>query len=589
MTAPVRSARNDSWLERHARLVGLLVFVALSFLWFASVWSDPTHRHAGQLGDPDAYIFAIAWPPFAMAHHMNPFFSTYLLAPTGANLMWSIPPGFGLLLWPLTATLGPVFSYNVLATLSLAFSAWTAQLALRRFVPGELGPFAGGLFYGFSPYMTVHSAAHAMLTVAILPPLLLLLFHETFVRQRWRPAVTGLAIGALLAFQISTFLELLAGGAVAAIILIVIVCVMYREEIRARFRYVAAAAATAVISFFVLSGYQLWTLLFGIRSLLHTHQLLHPQNAAVTDVFGFVVPTKFNAFTPTFVTHFVNHFSVKELELNGFIGLPLLIICVVVAVKHWNAASVRIASIMTFAMALLSMGPRFQVRGTSTIPLPWILIEKLPLMGNLLPVRLSVFTDLGIGFLLAYGIAFRAKPANRSQKTLRVVAAAAVVITMIPSQYLLKRLSAPATAPTYFTSSDVKRIPEGSIALVAPWTTDASNIGPELWQVLADFRFRLASGYAYVPLAHGRVSSGLLTDDLEADMYRINIGIKPPDLHQPGVREHLVQLVKKHRISTVIVGPMLHQPAMLRYLTGVLGRPPEQSGGVYVWYRVGAS
>ena len=575
-------------MERHARLVGLVLFVALAFVWFASVWSDPAHRHAGQLGDPDAYIFALAWPPFAVAHHMNPFFSTYLLAPTGANLMWSIPPGFGLLLWPLTAIFGPVFTYNVLATLSLACSAWTAQLALRRFVPGEIGPFVGGLFYGFSPYMLVHSTAHTMLTVAILPPLLLLLFHEVFVRQRWRPVVAGLAIGGLLAFQISTFLELLAGAAVAAIVLIVIVCVMYREEIRGRFRYVAVAAASAVISFFVLSGYQVWTLLFGTRSLLHTHQLLHPQNAAVTDLFGFVVPTKFNAFTPTFVTHFVNHFSVQELELNGFIGLPLLIICVVIAVKHWNAASVRIASIMTFAMALLSMGPRFQVRGTSTIALPWWLIEKLPLMGNLLPVRLSVFTDLGVGFLLAYGIAYRARPASRNQKALRAVAAAAVVFTMLPSHYLLKRLSAPTAAPSYFTSSEVKRIPQGSIALVAPWTTGASNIGPELWQVLAHFRFRLASGYAYVPLSHGRVSSGLLIDDLEADMYQINIGIKAPDLHQPGVRAHLRQLVKKHKISTVIVGPMLHQPAMLRYLTGVLGRPPEHTGGVYVWYRVGA-
>src|SRR5262249_57132927 len=100
-----------------------------------------------------------------------------------------------------------------------AASAWTAQVALRRFVPGELGPFVGGLFYGFSPYMTAHSTGHAMLTVAVLPPLLLLLLHELLVRQQWRPATTGVALGALLAFQISTFLELVAAGAVFAALL----------------------------------------------------------------------------------------------------------------------------------------------------------------------------------------------------------------------------------------------------------------------------------------------------------------------------------------------------------------------------------
>jgi len=166
----VRTTMPRSWVRRHPLLVGLLAFVALSFVWFHGVWVDPAHRQVGQLGDPDNYIFALAWPPFAIAHHTNPFATDYLLAPGGANLMWSIPPGFGLLLWPLTVTVGPVVTYNLLATLSLGVSAWTAQLALRRFVPGELGPFVGGLFYGFSPYMAVHSIAHAMLTVAIFPP-----------------------------------------------------------------------------------------------------------------------------------------------------------------------------------------------------------------------------------------------------------------------------------------------------------------------------------------------------------------------------------------------------------------------------------
>jgi Glycosyltransferase family 87 len=577
-----------AFVRRHARSLGLLTFTVLAFAWFARTWVDPFHRQAGTAGDPQAGIFSLAWPPYAVTHLMNPSYTTYLLAPKGANLMWTSPPGFGLLLWPLIAIVGPLVTYNLLATLSLAVSGWTAQLALRRFVPGELGPFVGGMFYGFSPYMAAHSLGHPALTLAIMPPLLLLLLHETFVRQRWRPGVTGLAIGALVAVQLVTFLELIAGSAVAVGLLIVVLAVVYREQIRARFRYVVVTAAVALVTFLVLDAGPLWTLVFGQRSLIHSHTLIHPQNQNVTDLFGFVVPWKYQLFNPPALRSISGHFSTGGAEINGYVGVPLLIICVVIAVKHWRSRTVRIASFMTLAMALLSMGPRLQIRGWSTIPLPWSLIAHLPLMANLLPVRLSVFTDLGIAFLLSYGIAHRVRPATRNRQIGRAAAAAAVVLTLLPSFYLLRVLWAPINVPPYFTSALVKKIPEGSIALVAPWTTDPSNVEPQVWQVASGFRFKLASGYAFVPVGDdGLVTSGLLTDDLEAAMWRIPQGIDPPNIKRPHVRDHFRQLVKQHQIETVIVGPMPRQDAMLRFLTVILGRPPERSGGVYVWYRVG--
>src|SRR5262245_43352991 len=284
-----------AWLSRHARAVGLAVFVALSFLWFARTWVDPARRHAGVTGDPTAYLFALAWPKFAFAHHLNPLLTNYLVYPAGANLMWTIPPGFGVFLWPLTATIGVVPTYNLLATLSLAASAWCAQLALRRFAPGELGPFVGALFYGFSPYMTAHSTAHAMLTVAVLPPLLLLLVHEAFVRQRWPVWATGAGLGTLIAFQLSTFLELLAGGAIATALLLVALVIAYRDTLRERLRYFLTTIGVALITFLVLGGFQLWTVLFGRRNLIGAKSFVHGPDVYVADLLEFVVPTRYNA------------------------------------------------------------------------------------------------------------------------------------------------------------------------------------------------------------------------------------------------------------------------------------------------------
>src|SRR4051794_31794418 len=391
----VRTSRARApWYRRHARALGFVAYAVLSFIWFGETWMNPLHRHVGVIGDPESYMFAIAWPPFAVTHHMNPFYTTWLLAPKGANLMWTVPPGFGLLLWPFTKTLGIILTYNLFATLTLAFSAWTAQLALRRFVPGELGPFAGGLFYGFSPYMAAHSLGHAMLTMAILPPVLLLLMHEAFVRQRWKPALTGLAIGALVAFQLSTFLELVAGGAVIAVLLIVVLAISYPRQIATRVRYVAWTTGAGALSFFILSAYQMRTLFFGSRNLVHETAYVHPPNVYVADLYSFVIPSPYSDLRLRSFENITKHFGATGAEANAYIGLPLLIVVVFVAVRHWKSATVRIASIMTVLLAVLSMGPRLQINGRSTVPLPWAIIEKLPLMRNLLPVRLSVFTDL---------------------------------------------------------------------------------------------------------------------------------------------------------------------------------------------------
>ena len=90
------------------------------------------------------------------------------------------------------------------------------------------------------------------------------------------------------------------------------------------------------------------------------------------------------------------------------------------------------------------------------------------------------------------------------------------MLSLLPSATLLDALSAPVVAPAYFTSSEVHRIPKGSVALVAPWTVDERNDDPQVWQALAGFRYRMPSGYAYRPTRDGGVRTGIDEDLLEA-------------------------------------------------------------------------
>jgi hypothetical protein len=284
--------------------------------------------------------------------------------------------------------------------------------------------------------------------------------------------------------------------------------------------------------------------------------------------------------------HLSVHFKATGAESDAYLGIPLLLVVLTIAVRHWRNATVRIATVMTVILALFSMGPRLQVFGMSTIPLPWALIAKLPLMGNLLPVRLAVLTDLGVALLLAIGLDRLSAPVSLPGRVALGTVALVVVVSLLPSHVLVQQLSARVDVPAYFTSREVEHIPKGSIALVAPWTTNANSDLPEVWQAYAHFRFRLASGYAYLPSGKSGVCTGRLVDELEVAMRHIFLGLPAPDLSAPRVRAVLRQRAREHGFSTVVVGPMRHEDAMVRFMTRMLGEAPSAVGGVFVWYDV---
>ncbi len=169
-----------------------------------------------------------------------------------------------------------------------------------------------------------------------------------------------------------------------------------------------------------------------------------------------------------------------------------------------------------------------------------------------------------------------------------MIAGIAVVGSLLPSATLLGRLSDPVRVPSYFTSSAVERIPEGSVALVAPWTTDARNDAPEVWQAISDFRFKMPSGYAYLPGDDGNAQTGTRDDLLQRALYQLGVGRRAPvDLTDPQVRAELDRDLRRTDVETVIVGPMEHEVRVVRFFTELFRRAPEHIGGVYVWYDVG--
>ena len=212
----VQSRRVRGWRSLVAGGIG---YLALSVgLWW-NVWSThPTSVTTCGCGDTSLFTWFLEWPAYAMSHGTNPLYSTHLFHPGGINLLSNTAEvGLGIVLAPVTWLFGPIATLNVALTLSPALSAFAMYVLLRRWVSWAPAAFLGGLLYGFSPFVLVSlTDAHLMLGMAAMPPLLVLFLDELFVRQRWRPWVTGLAIGAVALVQFTLGTEVLVITGIAA-------------------------------------------------------------------------------------------------------------------------------------------------------------------------------------------------------------------------------------------------------------------------------------------------------------------------------------------------------------------------------------
>jgi hypothetical protein len=434
------------------------VFAALAIVLFASTLVRIDTAWVGDDRDPHLFIWYLGWTPHQLGALRSPFFTTALQAPGGANLMWNTAVfAPAVVLWPVTAAFGPVVSYNVMATAAVALSGWCAFLAARRLVANDLAAAVAGLVYGFSPYMTAQSLRHPHVTVALFPPLALLLLHEILgvrperqadlwrpgtpspglasavlahalegdrsaprrrpriwgtwtpnlspaspagplVRRR-RPLLAGGLLGVASAVQLLTGEEILALTVLVAILGTGLLALLRRDEAVARARRALPAFASAAACFAVLAGYPLAQQFLGP---LRVSGLLQPPDVYVTDLLAFVAPASPMALGGGAAAALTDRFTGNVSENDAYIGVPLLVLLLAATVLGRRRPLVRWAVPLTLTAALLSMGPHLHVAGrVLPVPLPWAALGRLPLLESVVPARLMLFAFLGIGLLLA--------------------------------------------------------------------------------------------------------------------------------------------------------------------------------------------
>ncbi|HXM59071.1 MAG TPA: hypothetical protein VOB72_26965 [Candidatus Dormibacteraeota bacterium] len=582
----------------------LLLYTALAFVAFASAWRDPFRYGVGVPGDPEVYTWFLRWFPYATSHGLNPFFTDFADFPQGANLLWNTSmPLVAYLLWPVTAV-SPVVAYDLMETLGLAVSAWCAFLLLRRCVGSPVAAGVGGLLYGFSPGMMAQSAGHPALTVAFLPPLVLLLLDEIVRVQRRRAALlaAGLALACVAEFLVSE--EVLVVTGLVFVVLLVTAIGLWPREAPSRAGFAIRTLLLAGVLFAAGVAWPLWFQLTGPQHLAGT---AHVPNVYVNDLLGFWVPSQVQWLAPGRALRISAGFSGNYSEWNSYLGVPLTLLLVFTVVRWWRNGWVRLAALAGAVIAILSLGITLHVGGVVHPWLPvfalgllflllprsaparvlvvltfalWLALWRLPLLDSLLPSRLMLLGYLLVGLLVAVfvdGLVGLGWP--------RVAAgAAALLVALAPLVPRLPYTSSEYRTPAFFAPGGaVSRVPPGSVALVAPVTTYA-DVDAMYWQAASGMRYRMPEGYLFIPESVHELFTP--TSPTANALWDVQYGRARSPLGDEAARRAMRADLAAWGVRTVIVGPMPNREDTVALLTWVLGRPPEETGGVSVWWDV---
>ncbi|MDT3439619.1 hypothetical protein [Pseudofrankia sp. BMG5.37] len=567
-------------------------YCALAVLMLRSLWVDPGARGYG-VSDATLFTWYIGWVPHAIGHGMNPFVTDMINAPDGVSILWSTPVVLlGVLVAPVTLLAGPVAALNTLLTLAPAVSAIAMYGVARRWA--GTGPAAvAGLLYGFSPYMVGASLGHLHLTFAPFPPLLLALLHDLLVRgpgprsrddgeasrDRGHPGRrsarrTGLLLGLAVAAQALISEELLATSALVGALGLLILAVYHPSVALAKAGQIARMLGWCALVAGVLLAWPLAVQFFGPH---RVHGAIQPHDVAVADLFTFVVPTPLQWLAPGQVLDHSLGFTGNAVEVSGYLGVPLLVLLAVLAVRLRRDPLVRVLIPLFVLVALLSLGGHLHVDGRITrVPLPWAAVERLPLLGSALPSRLSLYLTMFAGLALAIWLEqLRFRPSPRRAGA--AVLAAAALLPLVPASLHAREMR----APEFFTTAAVDVIPRGSTVLVAPYPRPDTPAAM-LWQAHADYRFRLAGCYCTVPAPNGGAQFHGAPSPLTTAMLRVEAGTLTPAeaLALPGLREAYAAL----HPDAVLIGPARNRAALVELVDGLTGhRPVDEPGGVALW------
>ncbi len=481
-------------------LIAFAIYLVVFILGFGQ--GLITHLNQPSVGqvevDPNFYIWAWRWWTYAVSHGLNPLYTYQIGAPAGNNLAWATTsPSVALLVAPLTAAFGPVLSYNLTLLLAPPASAWATFIAARRLTGNFWASLPAGVVYAFNVYTLDHDVSgQPNLTVTLLLPLLVYL-----VLLWWDGTLgrTGYVIWTtvIIALQFYTFVEYFADMSLMLVAALGLGLGLAGRELRPKVFRLARHTAIAYLGAMVLAAPYLIYALGNYPSTLTRQEPFFS-----LDLSGLVLPRHDRLLGMTWWAAAVSH----DMSATTYLGMPLLVILVLLAVLAWSRRMVRFLAIGFVIVVLFAAGPNLIVDGHQLFPLPWGAMWNGMFLRSAEPIRLILFAYLALAMVLALWLAAvdRSWLARAGRWALALVAVAAIfadlptfaeVVVPPPPKHWTPAIPSlqPANAlPAFFSDGLYRRyLTPGEIVVVV---SQRGNAGM-LFQAATGFYFRIDGGF----------------------------------------------------------------------------------------------
>ncbi|GAA1867433.1 hypothetical protein [Brevibacterium marinum] len=419
----------------------------------------------------------------------------------GVNGAWNTSlAGLALILTPLTWVAGPIISYNLLIISTPVLVSLATAVLFTRFLR-RLPAFAASGGVGFSSYVIAQSSGHPNLAFAVTPPLVAAIIITLLVRAPapalnsrgfWIPTI---GLGLILGFQFYVSTEVLAGTFIAALCLLVSIAVFGRRLTTAAGwqRLAAGGVLGALLALFIALP-----LLLTMRGPNAPERAIRPHGVWNTDLLDPIIPA-----APTLIgsgtSPIPRVLDIDSAELGAYVGVPALIACVVIVVclarTRRYRAILGIASATGVLVFAFSLGSPVLFNGRVAVETgPFALVEAVPVLDNILPMRLVLHSTIALYAILGCGLqwALDCSQKRSAQALLGLLLVSAVCV--IPGV----QTSREVFVPEFYTESIAEVIPAGSVVKTVPrplaWAEPHADEAM-VWQSVSGFDYRETGGY----------------------------------------------------------------------------------------------
>jgi len=543
-------------------LLSLAGYFALAILFFGRpLFEGLSSFVLGKSTDAGTYIWSLVWWPHAVATGINPFITKAIWAPLGVNLSWAPAiPLASFVAYPLTNSLGPVASYNLLVLLCPALAAWSAFL-LCRYISDRYWPsFLGGYVFGFSPYVLHHIAIGHLPLLFVFPIPLAVYVVLLRLDDHIRDMSFSVLLAAIFITQFLLFIETFATLVVFGAIGILVFYAFAEHELRERIaRMIKPIAMSLVFVVVLLAPYFYYIFASGFPN-----ERVNSPTAFSIDVLNFFIPTPDLLVGANHLLIKVSDTFAKSSEPTGYLCLPLLVGLIWFGYRRWGDLIGKALVVFVSVTCVLSIGPRLHFAGHVGPGMLWKLATHLPLLNSALPSRFMIYAFLALAVVVSLLMSARDMSAPRKN-----AAAALIVLFLLPNP-LSEYWRAINTSPEFFTTELFKQyLARDETVVVLPYGMTGNSM---LWQAESDIYYRMAGGYTMAVPPDAFLAWPITNYFLHRDAI-------------PDAEDQLKAFLATHDVRTVLVTDEAW--SHWKPLMSTLATSFQHAGGVYI-YRVPA-